>query len=56
MTCFSYTYRCICACGFQMEIKLNRELDFTVFCLKTGCDLIMEPILQSKIAIDDNNS
>ena len=48
-----YTYRCVCECKFQMEIKLKRELDFEVVCVRTGCDLIMEPFLES--VVDDNN-
>ena len=36
-----------------MDIKLKRELDFEVQCVRTGCDLIMEPILES--VADDNN-
>ena len=48
-----YIYRCICECGFQMEIRLPREIDFEVQCVRTGCDLIMEPILESML--DDNN-
>ena len=48
-----YTYRCICECEFQMEIRLPREIDFEVQCVRTGCDLIMEPILESML--DDNN-
>jgi len=48
-----YTYRCVCKCKFQMEIKLKRELDFEVVCVRTGCDLIMEPFLES--VVDDNN-
>ena len=43
-----YTYRCVCECKFQMEIKLKRELDFEVVCVRTGCDLVMTPVLQSK--------
>jgi hypothetical protein len=36
-----------------MEIILNREIDFKVQCVRTGCDLIMEPLLQSKLALDE---
>jgi hypothetical protein len=35
-----------------MEIKLKRELDFEVLCVRTDCDLIMTPVLESKIPID----
>ncbi len=49
----TYTYRCVCKCKFQMEIRLKRELDFEVVCVRTGCDLIMEPFLES--VVDDNN-
>jgi hypothetical protein len=43
-----YVYRCVCECNFQMEIRLDRELDFDVICLRTDCDLNMTPILQSE--------
>jgi len=49
---YEYTYRCVCACEFQMEIKLKRELDFEVLCVRIDCDLIMNPILESKKPID----
>ena len=48
-----YTYRCICECGFQMEIRLPREIDFEQICLRTECDLIMKPFLEG--VVDDNN-
>ena len=35
-----------------MEIKLKRELDFEVLCVRTDCDLIMTPVLESKTPID----
>jgi hypothetical protein len=31
-----------------MEIKLKRELDFEVLCVRTDCDLIMTSVLESK--------
>ena len=40
-----YIYRCVCECKFQIEINLKREIDFEVVCLRTGCDLIMNPLL-----------
>ena len=46
---YVYTYRCVCPCNFQMEIRLDREIDFLVNCVRTGCDLIMDPILESKL-------
>jgi hypothetical protein len=49
---YEYTYRCICECKFQMEIRLKRELDFEVLCVRTDCDLIMNPILESKKPVD----
>jgi len=45
---YEYTYICICECNFKMDIKLKRELDFEVLCVRTDCDLIMNPVLQSK--------
>lgn len=45
-----YIYRCVCACGFQMEIRLPRKIDFDVECVRMGCDLQMEPILESMTA------
>ena len=48
-----YTYRCICECGFQMEIRLPREIDFEVQCVRTGCDLIMTPVLEIKKLVKD---
>lgn len=30
-----------------MEIRLPREIDFDVECVRMGCDLQMEPILES---------
>lgn len=35
-----------------MEIKLKRELDFEVLCVRTDCDLIMTSIFESKEPID----
>jgi hypothetical protein len=35
-----------------MDIRLKRELDFEVVCVRTGCDLTMEPFLESKKPID----
>ena len=45
---YEYNYRCICDCNFQMEIRLKRELDFEVLCVRTDCDLIMTSVLESK--------
>ena len=53
MTHSRYTYRCVCSCGFQMEIRLDRELDFEVQCVRTGCDLVMEPLLESITPINE---
>ena len=50
---YKYTYICVCECNFKMEIDLKREIDFEVLCVRTGCDLIMEPFLKSMV--DDNN-
>ena len=50
---YKYTYICLCECNFKIEIDLKREIDFEVLCVRTGCDLIMEPILES--VADDNN-
>jgi len=51
---YEYTYRCVCDCDFQMEIRLKRELDFEVLCVRTDCDLIMTPILESKETVEDS--
>ena len=53
MTHSKYTYRCVCQCGFQMEIILKREIDFNVECVRIGCDLQMEPLLESMVEIDE---
>ena len=50
---YEYTYRCICDCNFQMEIRLKRELDFEVLCVRIDCDLIMTPTLESKELIKE---
>lgn len=49
-----YNYKCVCDCGFQMEISPRRELDFDVMCLKNDCDLIMATTLESIKPIDDS--
>ena len=49
---YEYIYSCVCECKFRMDIRLKRELDFEVLCVKTGCNLIMTPILESKRPID----
>ena len=36
-----------------MEIRLKRELDFEVLCVRTDCDLIMTPVLESKELIKE---
>ena len=48
-----YIYRCVCECGFQMEIRLPREIDFDVECVRMGCDLQMEPILESMLEANE---
>lgn len=50
---YEYTYRCVCECKFQIQIKMRREIDFDVLCLRTDCDLIMNPILESKEPLNE---
>ena len=51
---YKYTYTCLCECNFKIEIDLKREIDFEVLCVRTGCDLIMNPILKNKELIEDS--